>query len=314
MLFFGRSFPVTKVIIGTRGSSLALAQSEEIRRHLEKLFPKVTFTLKQIRTGGDKSDVVLPPHAATVGFFTKELEEALLAKEIDIAVHSLKDLPTKSPETLEIAAITVRENPQDGLVTDDGRSLSALRPGARIGTGSERRRTQLLHWNRSFEVVGIRGNLDTRLRKLKEGNFDAIVLALAGLKRYGADPKKIWPIPFEVMLPAPGQGALAVQIRRGEERVKDLVSRLEDPESRRSVTAERAFLSRLGGGCQLPLGALAVVKEGSEILLKGVLMSGDGRREIRTELRAAGEPSEVGEKLGEKFFEMGAKDLLNEKG
>lgn len=304
---------MNSVTIGTRGSALALAQSEEVRRHLENLFPKISFELKRIRTEGDKTEKLLERHAETIGFFTKELEEALLTKEIDVAVHSLKDLPTQSPDALEIAAITARENPQDGLVTEDGRPLSALPQGARIGTGSGRRKSQLLHLNPSFEVVGIRGNLETRLRKLKEGTLNALVLAVAGLKRYGADPKKIWPIPFEIMLPAPGQGALAVQIRRREEPLKKMILQLDDPATRRGITAERAFLSRLGGGCQLPLGALAVEKENG-LLIRGVLMSEDGKKEIRAELYSKEEPVRVGEKLGEAFFEMGAEALLNGKG
>ena len=301
-----------KVVIGTRGSALALAQAEEVRIRLKTFFPKIDFRLERIRTGGDKTDKLLMRHAEEVGFFTKELEEALLSEKVDIAVHSLKDLPTQSPDALQIAAVTRRENPQDGLVTEEGRPLSALRQGAKIGTGSTRRKSQLLHFNPTFEVVGIRGNLETRLRKLRDEEFDALVLALAGLRRIGMDLKKVWPIPFEVMLPAPGQGALAVQIRRNGEAVKEIVSRLDDPDTRRCVTAERSFLSHLGGGCQLPLGALAVTK-GEEICLKGVLMSEDGKKEIRSALQSKKDAAEVGEELGEKFFAMGAEELLNDK-
>jgi len=303
---------VDKVVIGTRGSALALAQAEEVRIRLKTFFPKIDFRLERIRTGGDKTDKLLMRHAEEVGFFTKELEEALLSEKVDIAVHSLKDLPTQSPDALQIAAVTRRENPQDGLVTEEGRPLSALRQGAKIGTGSTRRKSQLLHFNPTFEVVGIRGNLETRLRKLRDEEFDALVLALAGLRRIGMDLKKVWPIPFEVMLPAPGQGALAVQIRRNGEAVKEIVSRLDDPDTRRCVTAERSFLSHLGGGCQLPLGALAVTK-GEEICLKGVLMSEDGKKEIRSALQSKKDAAEVGEELGEKFFAMGAEELLNDK-
>ena len=177
--------------IGTRGSRLALSQAEEIQKKLRSLFPKIDFKLKRVVTQGDKTEKLLRRHAETVGFFTKELEEALLAQEVDIAVHSLKDLPTVGPEKLQIAAITRRENPQDALVTTDGRSLSALRPGSRIGTGSERRRSQLLRFNAAFEVVGIRGNLDTRLRKLEEKGVDALVLAMAGLRRFQVKPEKV---------------------------------------------------------------------------------------------------------------------------
>ncbi len=303
---------MNKFVIGTRGSTLAFAQAEEIQGRLKGLFPKIAFELKTIRTGGDKTEKLLTRHAETVGFFTKELEETLLTREIDIAVHSLKDLPTKSPDALEIAAIPQRENPQDALVSKEGRPLAALKARARIGTGSSRRKSQLLHFNPSFEVVGVRGNLDTRVRKLEEGAYDALVLAMAGLRRIGIDSKKIWPIPFETMLPAPGQGALAVQIRRGEGEVNKMVSQLDHSLTRHCVTAERAFLSRLGGGCQLPLGAKAIVKEG-RIFLEAVLMSEDGTKEIRSSLHSGEDPVKVGEALGEKFFEMGAEELLSDK-
>jgi len=300
--------------IGTRGSRLALSQAEEIQKKLKTLFPGCDFKLKRVETQGDKTEKLLTRHAETVGFFTKELEEALLAGFADIAVHSLKDLPTVGPEKLQIAAITRRENPQDALVTTDGRALSALLPGSRIGTGSERRRTQLLRFNAAFEVVGLRGNLDTRLRKLEEKGFDALVLAMAGLRRFNVNPEKVWPIPLSLMLPAPGQGALALQVRKGDRELTEMVSRLDDLETRRCVTAERAFLSRLGGGCQLPLGALGTL-QGGMLDLEGVLLSGDGRREIRARLKGTAEvPEKIGEKLGDQFFEMGAEELLNDKG
>ncbi|MBI4436189.1 MAG: hydroxymethylbilane synthase [Candidatus Omnitrophica bacterium] len=302
------------ITIGTRGSRLALSQAEEIQKKLKHLFPKSDFQLKRVETQGDKTEKLLQRHSETVGFFTKELEESLLEESVDIAVHSLKDLPTVAPEKLRIAAITRRENPQDALVTTDGRSLSALRSGSRIGTGSERRKLQLLHFNGTFEVVGIRGNLDTRLRKLEEKGFDALVLAMAGLRRFGVDPKKVWPIPLDIMLPAPGQGALAVQVRKKDRELGEMVSQLDDLETRRCVTAERAFLSRLGGGCQLPLGALGTLK-GKALVLEGVLLGEDGQREIRARLKGTPEDSEkVGEKLGDQFFEMGAEELLNGKG
>ncbi len=298
-----------RVVIGTRASSLALAQAEEVRGLLKKRFPEVDFQLKEIRTAGDKTEKLLSRHAEEVGFFTKELEEFLLSKAIDIAVHSLKDLPTKHPEPLQIAAVTKRENPQDALVTEEGKTLSDLPEGVRIGTGSARRKAQLLYFNPKFEVVGIRGNLDTRFRKLKEKSFDALVLAMAGLGRLKAAPQKIWPIPYNIMLPAPGQGALAVQIRKGEKELEKRVSTLDHPESRQCVTAERSFLAHLGGGCQLPLGALGVVRNG-EIVLNGVLVREDGKERIRFGMSGK-KPEEVGLKLAEKFLEMGAEALLH---
>ncbi len=305
---------MTQVLIGTRGSRLALSQAEEVQKKLQHLFPTGDFVLRRIQTRGDKDREGLPRHAETVGFFTKELEESLLSGEIDVAVHSLKDLPTKNPEALEVAAITRRENPQDALITGDGRSLSELPVQGRIGTGSERRKSQLLHWNKNLKVVGMRGNLDTRLKKLAQGDCDALVLAMAGLLRFGMEMKKVWMIPYEVMLPAPGQGALAVQVRKKDSKLVSMISKLDDAESRACVTAERAFLSRLGGGCQLPLGALGRV-EGENLLLEGVLVKEDGSTEIRERLVGSKkDPVLLGEKLGERFFEMGAEDILNGKG
>ena len=301
-------------VIGTRGSRLALSQAEEIQGRLKTLFPKIDFQIREIETRGDRTKKLLERHSETIGFFTKEIEEALLSGEIDVAVHSLKDLPTKGPDNLEIAAITRRENPQDALVTTDGRSLSQLADGSRIGTGSARRKSQLLKFNPTFEVIGVRGNLDTRFRKLEEKRFNALVLAMAGLSRFGAEVKKVWPIPYETMLPAPGQGALAVQIRKKDQELGKIVSRLDDPETRCCVTAERAFLSCLGGGCQLPLGALGCLQNG-ELVLEGVLMREDGEKGIREGLRASrSEPVKAGERLGEKFLEKGADALLNDKG
>lgn len=302
-----------KFIIGTRGSTLAVAQAEEVRQALGTRFPNVVFQLETIRTKGDKTGKLLKRHSEQVGFFTKELEEALLAKKIHIAVHSLKDLPTKTPKPLRIAAIPKRASVQDGLVTEDGRALSQLRPGSRIGTGSARRKAQLLHFNPSFEVVGIRGNLDTRIRKWREEELDALVLALAGLGRIGLDPKYIWPVPFDLLLPAPGQGALAVQVRKSDEALGEMVAAIDDAQTRTCVTAERAFLSRLGGGCQLPLGALATTKK-EGILLEAVLLSEDGQKKIRSHLSSKKDPVTVGKELGNLFFEMGAEELLNGKG
>ncbi|MFH1857661.1 MAG: hydroxymethylbilane synthase [Candidatus Omnitrophota bacterium] len=298
-----------RVVIGTRASALAVAQAGSVQAQLRHLFPKIDFQLKWIRTQGDKTDVLPGRHAKTAGFFTKEIEEALLSKKIDIALHSLKDLPTRGPEALQVAAVLRRETPQDGLVTPGGRSLFELPPGARIGTGSARRKAQLLHFNAAFEVVGVRGNLDTRLRKLEEGAFEALVVALAGLRRLGLEDGKVWPIPYEVMLPAPGQGALALQIRRNEKALQEMVLRLNDAATERCVAAERAFLSRLGGGCQLPLGALALV-QGEEMLLEGVLMSENGQKKIRTSLCGKDDPFRLGERLGEQFFNLGAATLL----
>ena len=269
-----------KVVIGTRGSRLALAQSETVFSELKRLFPEILFELKTIRVAGDKRPTETLVAKEAVGFFTKELEEALLSGEIEMAIHSLKDLPIALPEGLEIAAVTRRENPQDVLMTKEGCSLKELPRGSRIGTGSPRRRAQLLYLNPTLEVVPIRGNIETRIQKIDSQGLDGIVLAACALSRCGFDGARSWPIPFEMMLPAPGQGALAVEIRSNDESAKKLASQIDHLDSRLATTAERAFHASLGGGCQLSLGALGTV-EGKGLRLEGVLLDPDGKKRIR---------------------------------
>ena len=302
-----------KVVVGTRGSRLALAQTELIVSQLRKLHPGTTFEARTIRTSGDKRPTETLLSREAIGFFTKELEESLLAGEIDLAVHSLKDLPILIPDGLEIAAVTLRENPQDVLVTKEGRTLAALPPGSRIGTGSPRRRAQLLNFNASFNVVPIRGNIETRIGKIASEGCDAIVLAGCGLARCGIGEKR-QPIPFQVMLPAPGQGALAVEIRRGDEAIRTVVSRLDHPDSRHATAAERAFHASLGGGCQLPLGALGTIR-GRTLILEGVLLDPDGKRKIRLSGDGPKEnPEAIGEALGQRLKREGAEELLHADG
>jgi len=299
-----------KIIVGTRGSRLALAQTEIVLVELKRLCPGISFEQKTIRTAGDRR----PTEAIgkeTVGFFTKELEEALLSGAIDVAVHSLKDLPIAVPKGLEIAAVLTRGNPQDVLVTEGGLSLGELRGGSRVGTGSPRRRAQLLHFNRQLEVVPIRGNIETRIGKLRAEGLDGIVLAACGLSRCGLDAAALWPIPFEVMLPAPGQAALAAEVRSADPGVKETVSRIDHLDSRLATTAERTFHASLGGGCQLPLGALATV-DGKTLRLQGVLLDPDGRQKLRLTAEGPKEKArEIGESLGKRLMQEGAKELLH---
>ncbi len=299
-----------KVTIGTRGSRLALAQSEIVLAGLKRFFPGVSFELKTIRTVGDKRPTETPLAKEAVGFFTKELEEALFSGAIDMAVHSLKDLPITLPTGLEIAAVTKRENPQDVLITEKRTSLKELSQGSRIGTGSPRRKAQLLYVRPDLRVVPIRGNVETRMQKVASQGLDGVVLASCGLSRCGLEGAGLWPIPFALMLPAPGQGALAVEIRSGDERVKGLAARVDDVDSRFATTAERAFHASLGGGCQLPLGALATV-EGQTLRLEGVLLDPDGKRRIRLSTEGPKEKArEIGELLGKQLMKQGAEELL----
>lgn len=305
-----RRAPV-KVVIGTRGSRLALAQSESVFSQLQRLFPKILFELKTIRTAGDKRPTETVVAKEAVGFFTKELEEALLSGEIDMAVHSLKDLPILLPKDLEIAAVTKRENPQDLLITREGCSLKDLRRGSRIGTGSPRRKAQLLYLDPTLKVVAIRGNIETRIQKIESEGLDGVILAACGLARCGLDRVNARPIPFETMLPAPGQGALAVETRANDETTRELTSRIDHLDSRLATTAERAFHAFLGGGCQLPVGALGTV-EGGSLRLEGVLLDPDGKRRIRLSTEGPKEKAEeIGARLGQLLKKEGAEELLH---
>jgi len=299
-----------RVIIGTRGSTLALVQAEWVQRSLRDLFPGEHFAIEKIKTTGDSTQKLLNRHAEEVGFFTKEIEDALLNRTIDVAVHSLKDLPTQQPEGLEITAVPKRENPQDALVTEKGLSLHALSENSRIGTGSARRKAQLLSVYPKLKVLGMRGNLNTRLRKLKERACDALVLAVAGLERMKIDPDMVWPIPLEIMLPAPGQGALALETREEDQGTRRMVQKLDHPESHRCVTAERSLLAHLGGGCQLPLGALGR-SMGEETTLEAILLSEDGRTKIHSRVVSTEGAETVGKRLADQFFKEGAEALLN---
>src|SRR5271157_4756059 len=243
--------------IGSRGSQLALWQSHHIAGCLKAL--GVETRIEIIRTTGDRLQTASLAQAGGKGLFTKEIEEALLAGQIDLAVHSLKDLPTDSPEGLDLAAIPVRQDPHDALV---GFTLAQLPPGARVGTSSQRRSAQLLLLRPDLVIEPIRGNVDTRLRKVKEGQYAASLLAVAGLRRLGLEQEISQVFSTQEMCPAPGQGALAVQTRAHGE-AKDICCQLDHVATRQAVTCERVLLAALGGGCQLPVGALAETEGGS---------------------------------------------------
>jgi hydroxymethylbilane synthase len=299
------------LILGSRGSQLALAQAHWVESRLRSAAPPLLVEIRVVKTTGDRAPLAKLASGDSVGLFVREIEEELCGGRIDLAVHSLKDLPLKQPDGLIVTAIPAREDPRDVLVTRDGRGLEDLEPGARIGTGSPRRIGQLLARRQDLQFEPIRGNVDTRLRKLAEGKVDALVLALAGLNRIGASRAGSHPLPWEVMLPAPGQGALAVEIRSADSQLgKTLRSLLDDPSTSAEVSAERAFLKTLGGGCQMPVGALGRVSGGSLELL-GVVVSEDGKRILKESICGSSDhPVEVGMELGRRLLAAGAAELL----
>jgi len=297
--------------LGTRGSALALAQS----RHVADAVRAATgrdVELVEIVTAGDRSSA--PVQQLGVGVFVSALRDALAAKEIDFAVHSYKDLPTRPADGLHIAAVPPREDPRDALVASGDRTLAELPPGARVGTGALRRMAQLRALGLQLEVVPIRGNVDTRLRKVSGGELDAVVLARAGIARLGRTAEITETLDPMLMLPAPAQGALAVECRIDDEDLVELLGRLDHASTRAAVTAERSLLATLEAGCSAPVAAFAEVAEGDsgeEIYLRGAVISPDGTRDIR--LSRTGTPAaaaEIGRALAADLVESGAETLL----
>ncbi len=294
---------MTKLVVGTRGSKLALRQTEMFIDAISDAVPGLVVSQRIIKTKGDK---ILDHPLATIddkGLFTKEIEAALLSGEIDAAVHSLKDLPTEETPGLTLAALFPREDPHDVLITAGGLSLDKLESGARIGTGSPRRVAQIAMARPDCRCVGIRGNIDTRLRKLEEsGDYDAIILARAGLARLNLLDERMRTLDFSMILPAPGQGVMAVQCRDNDDNVMGMIGRLDDADTRSAATAERAFLKFTEGGCSVPLGALAQVVN-NELILDGILATDDGTFSLRHKL--IGSPlaaRELGEQMGREIL------------
>jgi len=295
------------LVIGSRGSALALWQARHIAEKLGALGAQTR--IEVIQTSGDKIQDVPLSQVGGKALFTKEIEEALLAGKIDLAVHSLKDVPTELPAGLTLSAIPEREEPRDALI---GLTLADLKAGTRVGTSSLRRSAQLLAYNPGLSIQMLRGNVDTRLRKLDEGQYDAIVLAAAGLRRLGWERRIRELVPPAVICPAVGQGALAIETRDDGGAAQALVRRLDDPATRATVTAERALLRKLGGGCQVPVGAhaeLAHSSLGGGLRLQAVVASPDGTRLVRGELSGT-DSEDVGARLGEQLLEQGARGIL----
>ncbi len=300
---------MARLRIGSRGSQLALWQANHISALLRAQGHAVEIEI--IKTTGDKiTDVALAKVVGTKGMFTKEIEEALAEGRVDLAVHSLKDLPTEISSGFEIAAITKREDPHDVLCSREYRSLEELPHAARVGTSSLRRQAQLKALRPDLEIHPLRGNVDTRLRKLEAGEYDAVILAAAGLNRLGKTQLVKQVFSAEMMCPAAGQGALAIEIRAEDVAIRPHLAFLDDASARATTTCERALLKKMGGGCQVPIGALAEVRNDC-LHLDAIVASPDGSKLLR-ESRAGGDPVELGEAVGEALLRRGGAAILEE--
>ncbi len=308
-----------KLRIGSRGSQLALWQANHISALLRARGHAVEIEI--IHTTGDKITDVALAKVGTKGMFTKEIEEALAAGRVDLAVHSLKDLPTELPKGFEIAAITERQDPRDAFCSRSFFNVEGLPKGARVGTSSLRRQAQLKAIRPDLDIHPLRGNVDTRLRKLEQGDYDAIILASAGLKRLGKTELIRQIIPAEIMCPAAGQGALGIEIREGDAKTRELLAFLNDPNARAATTCERALLNSLGGGCQVPIGAFAEVRPGEDrkghdfsradnrIHLESIVADPDGTKLLR-DSRDGTDPEKLGNEAGAALLKRGGDAIL----
>ena len=298
-----------RIRIGTRGSSLALRQTAWVQGRIAERHPNYQIEIARIKTSGDMITDVPLAKVGGKGLFVKEIEEALLREEIDLAVHSMKDVPTELPAGLHLGAITEREDPRDVLISRDRLRLEEFPPGARMGTSSLRRGAQLLGINSQWEIIPLRGNLDTRIRKLKTEGLDAVILAAAGVRRMGLEDRVTEYLPPDVMLPAVGQGALGIECLQ-EGTINELIAFLNHPVSAMAVEGERALLRRLGGGCQVPIAAYGEKRAG-ELFLRGMVASVDGSRFFRADAQGD-DPKAVGEQLAEDLLTQGADRVLQE--
>ena len=296
--------------IGTRGSKLALTQSEWVKREVQTRHPEVRVELVKIKTKGDK---ILDSPLSKIGgkgLFVKEIEDALLKNDVDLAVHSLKDVPAELQEGLTISVYPKREDPRDAFVSRHFKAVKDLPQGASVGTSSLRRSAQLLHMRPDLHIVPLRGNVDTRLRKLDSGDLQAIVLATAGLKRLGLSDRITTPLSPEAVLPAIGQGVLGLELRADDEKTRNLISFLNDLETELAARAERAFLKELEGGCQVPLAGYARV-ERDLMVMDGMVAELDGSKILRQEIRGAKDkPEELGIALARRLLSAGADRIL----
>lgn len=300
----------TSIVLGSRRSQLALVQSESVATKLREANPGLEVAIRKIVTEGDRNRRTPLDKVASIGIFVKELEAALLDRRIDIAVHSLKDVPTDIPDGLRLLAVTVREDTRDVLVARAG--LDTLSTGSKIGTGSLRRAVQLTHYRPDLEVSSIRGNVETRLRKVTSGELDGVIVAAAAIARLNLGKQVTEYLPVDRFLPAVGQGALVIEGRRDDEEVAGLVKPVNHFPTWYSVLAERAFLKALGGGCRAPIAALASVR-GNVIKLDGMIADPHGRKMLSgTEKGSTSQPEEVGARLARRLLNQGAADFIDE--
>ncbi len=300
------------IVIGSRGSALALAQTKWIKEQILSRFPDTEVSVKIIKTTADKDQSSSLRSASSIGVFVKELEQALLNEEIDIAVHSMKDVPTLIPAGLRIAAVPEREDARDAFIASHAKNLSELPKGSLVGTGSVRRQAQLLALRPDLRILDIRGNVDTRLHKLQNGSYDAIILACAGLRRLGLQDRISSPLDFEQMLPAPGQGALAVETRANDSRTEAIAQVLNHPPTATAVLAERDFLQRMGGGCNVPIAVYAHLRE-NMIEIDGLVASSDGQRIIRDSVQQSAQTANAAAVLlADRILLQGGRAILEE--
>jgi len=300
----------TKIVVGCRGSKLALIQAKSVMAKIKKVNPYLEVNIRKIVTKSDHHHHARLDRITSVGVFVRELEEALLGGRIDLAVHSLKDMPTQINHGLCLVAVTQRLDPRDVLISKS--RLDELAPGSRIGTGSFRRAVQLVSYRPDLEVCSIRGNVDTRLRKVFCEKIDGVILAAAAMARLGWEDKISEYLPLEHFLPAVGQGALAVETRLGDEELAELVLSINHLPTWQSITAERAFLSALGGGCRAPIAALGIAS-GTTLDLEGMIADVSGKKILRAlEKGSVTLPEEVGVRLAQKMLGMGASEFITE--
>ncbi len=299
-----------KFILATRKSLLALTQSKWVKSEIEKRWPGVEIELLKVVTRGDKILDVPLAKVGGKGLFVKEIEDALLEKRADLAVHSLKDCPTELPDGLEVSVFPQREDPRDAFISRDGKGLSNLPKGARVGTSSLRRMSQLKKLRPDLVIESLRGNLDTRLRKLDEGQYDAIILAAAGLNRLGLSDRITEYLDPDIMLPAIGQGSLGIEFRSNDSRMREILASIHHEETATCVRAERALLLRLEGGCQVPIGAHAVLS-GDSIEMHGLVADEEGNQVIkRSRTGSASSPEALGTELADEILEAGGREIL----
>lgn len=300
------------IVVGSRRSPLALAQTRWVIDQLKAKGIDARFEIKTIVTKGDRIVDRMLSKVGGKGLFVKEIEQALLNKEIDFAVHSVKDMPAQLPEGLELVCLPEREDPRDCLISRENRKLAELPHGAVVGTSSLRRSAQLLRVRPDLSIKWIRGNIDTRLRKLDEGEYEAIILAASGLKRLGLSERITQVLDLEVCLPAVGQGALGIECRADDEELKQFLSALHHPSTARCVEAERVFLAELGGSCHVPVACYGEEEDG-RVVLTGLIASADGRTILKERL-AGPDPHKLGKQLADELKKQGALALLDQAG